>query len=369
MSSQRRAGRPVLPRSAPRLEWLAERRKHIGGSDIGSIVYDPELWPEDEPKPFGDAYAIWADKTGKTPLDQPPTLNMRRGQILEGPILQLWTELPENRGVHLRRSGLWVNWAEPLAAVTPDAICQGCAWGELGVVDGKSQAGDPRHWGTDWEPRIPVTYQHSGQWTMGVGGFDHHHFAVLGSYLNVFDRVMYPDETLWQRLLQAARTFWDSYVAADCPPEPTRRSADLLGRLWPAVERGGIYVLDPEQDELLDRAQEHKRLEERHKGQKQDLLARLQARIADATEIWDPTGLELRATWRPSIVIDGADADWVTANPELADQYGEERTTTVINAARLVAEKGMLPGLHYRRTWLNKQRKEGPTRGQSTNIV
>lgn len=56
-----------------REEWLAERRKSLGGSDIGSALGLCK---------WRSPYAVWAEKTGLTP-DEPDNEAMRQGRDLE----------------------------------------------------------------------------------------------------------------------------------------------------------------------------------------------------------------------------------------------------------------------------------------------
>lgn len=49
-----------------RADWLSERRKSIGGSEIGSILGLNK---------YASAYSVWANKTGRAP----DILSIRRG--------------------------------------------------------------------------------------------------------------------------------------------------------------------------------------------------------------------------------------------------------------------------------------------------
>lgn len=66
-----------------REEWLAERRKSLGGSDIGSALGLCK---------WRSPYAVWAEKTGLTP-EEPDNEAMRQGRDLEEYVAERFSEL------------------------------------------------------------------------------------------------------------------------------------------------------------------------------------------------------------------------------------------------------------------------------------
>lgn len=362
----------MVARTAPRPEWLARRREMICGSDIAAVIYDPELWDPDERKPYVDRYTLWLDKTGQAPLDKARTRDMRRGQLFETPILDLWREEPAQAGIRFTRSGLWRSNSEPLAGVTPDLICWGCSYGDLGGVDAKTQ-NYQGEWGTDWEPRIPTIYQFSGQWCVFVLGADHMHFPVLGPFYTPYGRVMYRDDVLIEYLLAEARKFWADHVLARVAPDATAISADALSSRWPnppydrAAKTGETYQLNEAEGIMLLKAAAAARTEARAKQRKEDLIAYLQAHMGTATEaLWPQDWVGVRqpaVTWRPSVIIDGATAEWREANPELSATYATVTEVRGVDTAKLAAARGgILPaGLYHRRAFnMTRLTRKGP---------
>jgi putative phage-type endonuclease len=63
-------------------EWLEERKKSLGGSDMGAIL---------GMNPYSSAYTVWAEKTGKLPPFE-GTEWTRLGNDLEGYVAQRFTE-------------------------------------------------------------------------------------------------------------------------------------------------------------------------------------------------------------------------------------------------------------------------------------
>lgn len=67
-----------------RSEWLAERRKGIGGSDVHHVLSEP---------PYGCARQLWFDKRGiEADYPQEVTGPMKRGIVLEAAAADLYTE-------------------------------------------------------------------------------------------------------------------------------------------------------------------------------------------------------------------------------------------------------------------------------------
>lgn len=66
-----------------RAEWLEERKKSIGGSEIGAIL---------GLNPWASPYSVWANKTGRTP-DAEPNEAMRQGTDLEDYVARRFAEL------------------------------------------------------------------------------------------------------------------------------------------------------------------------------------------------------------------------------------------------------------------------------------
>lgn len=69
-------------RTSSREEWLEDRRKSLGGSDMGAVF---------GLNAYASPYTVWMDKTGKTP-DKEQTEWMRLGTDLEDYVAQRFTE-------------------------------------------------------------------------------------------------------------------------------------------------------------------------------------------------------------------------------------------------------------------------------------
>lgn len=330
----------MLPANAPRDVWLAERRKLICSSDIANI--------------FGvgwsDAYTVWIDKTGRMP-DEPPTIYQARGIDLEAAVIDHWVKRHATDGLRVRRAGLMRSTRYRRAGATVDRMST-CRAGRC-IVEAKTQA-NTGEWGTVEDPQVPTGFQFQGQWQLGVTGRQHLHYIVMGPRFWPFERIMIRDEELIETMFCAAARFWGRYVITDRPPAAGRKDADTLRRLWPEPGRGSAYVLDEDDCNTMHLLANWRRTQTDTNRTVDDLIARLQAKIGAATEVYWPDG-HLAATWRPSKTVDGASNAWRAAHPELVDHYGIPVTGILLDYTKMVADLGGLPdGLRYRRTFLPK---------------
>ena len=94
-------------------EWLAERRKSIGGSDAAAIVGMNH---------YVTPYALWADKTGRLP-DQPDNEAMRQGRDLEQYVADRFTEAT---GKRVRRHTAMFHNPECLYALAGRSFFRSC---------------------------------------------------------------------------------------------------------------------------------------------------------------------------------------------------------------------------------------------------
>lgn len=96
-------------------EWLAERRKSIGGSDAGALL---------GLNPYCSPYALWAEKTGKhLPEDISDKESVRLGKDLEDYVATRWQQAT---GKKLRRDNAFVyNSEHPYAHVLADRLVVG----------------------------------------------------------------------------------------------------------------------------------------------------------------------------------------------------------------------------------------------------
>jgi putative phage-type endonuclease len=219
------AGNEVLPPDAPRDQWLAERRKGIGGSDIPLLM---------GVSPYSDTqYALWLDKTGRID-DQPQTEAMRRGHWLEPHIIDHFSE---RTNLEVQSCGLVVHQGEPILRTTVDRLTE-----DGGVVEAKTFDRRVRH-AAEWRDGGIARHAYvQGQWQLLVTGRSHVWFVAYA--LDQEPMIRGPidrDETLIDRLRDRATQWWADHIVTDIPPDvdlATVTDAEIALR-WP-VEKTGV---------------------------------------------------------------------------------------------------------------------------------
>lgn len=182
-----------------REEWLALRRKSIGGSDAAGII-GLSRW--------SSPYTVWADKTGRIP-DKPDTEAMRIGRDLEDYVARRWCEATGKRC--RRKNAILYNRLYPFAHADIDREVVG---EDAGLECKTTSAMNVRKF---QDVEFPEEYYAQCVHYLAVTGFSRWYLAVLvfgrGFYVYTLER----DQAEIEALMQAERTFWQ-YVKTDSPP-------------------------------------------------------------------------------------------------------------------------------------------------------
>lgn len=147
---------PLILRHASREEWLADRARGIGASEVAAVV---GISPWDTP------FSLWLKKTGQVP-PEPENQAMRMGHLLEPVIAQLWEEETGGRVVKASaRDILYVDREKPWRRVTPDRLAK--RDGAKRLLEFKSTSKDidaddiPLHWICQCQYQMLVTGIHN----------------------------------------------------------------------------------------------------------------------------------------------------------------------------------------------------------------
>lgn len=323
------AGRLVISADATREAWLAARRYLIGASDVAKLLGVSK---------YGSAFTVWADKTGQTP-DDPTSAAARRGQLFEDAIVQLWAERYADFPIRTRRQGLVVSKAFPHVGATVDrlSVCLLDGRPSRCVVEVKSNA----QLG-DWDDNeVPADYQLQGLTQLLVTGRDHVHFVVMGPRFVPMHRVIYRDEPAIQLIGETVERFWADHVDTGVAPTPAGDELAVLGRVLHAAAPDKQHVIDTELAPHVDALVEARRVVADAQRAANDAEARVKAAMGDAEELVWPDGT-VAATWKAGKTIDGANAEWRRANPELVARYGRPAAGVDLDVAALVAAEPQL---------------------------
>lgn len=314
------AGDEVLPPDAPRDQWLAERRKGIGGSDIPLIM---------GVSPYSDTqYALWLDKTGR--IDhQLQTESMRRGLWLEPYVIDLFVE---RTNLRVQDCGLVVHQDDAILRTTVDRLTE-----DGGVVEAKTfdrrakQAPEWRHGGIARHAYV------QGQWQLLVTGRSHAWFVAYA--LDQEPMIRGPidrDENLINRLRDRATQWWADYITTDTPPDvdlATITDAEIALR-WP-VEKAGITKPAewPSTVRMLLAEREHLKVAERDakaRAKEIDLALKVMIGDAEALLIDERPVVTLKSRHNnPSV-----DPALETDHPDIWEGYITRSTSRYINVCK-----------------------------------
>lgn len=228
-----------------RREWLEERRKSLGGSDMGAVLGMNR---------FSSPFSVWCDKTGRIP-DKEENEAMRQGRDFEDYVASRFTE---RSGKKVRRlNAILRNDRFPHLHANIDRAVVG---EESGLECKTASALSARRFSGG---EFPESYYCQCVAYLAVTGWKRWYLAalVLGKGLHIYQMTTVPDDTApeWCEssiyispeeivaLTEAAERFWSEYVTRDAPPP-----VDGLPATTEALET--IYREDSgEQVQLLGR--------------------------------------------------------------------------------------------------------------------
>lgn len=196
-------------------DWLDERRKSLGGSDMGAVLGLNR---------FRSPYSVWADKTGKLP-DAEDTEAMRIGRDLEPYVLRRFAEKSGLKTRHIH--ALLRNDAFPHIHANVDSVVVGQ---KAGVEAKTASALNTRAFsGGDF----PESYYAQCVTYLAITGYQRWYLAVLimGKEFKIYQMTrifndavpdwcessIYVSDGELQALAAAAEDFW-KYVETNTPP-------------------------------------------------------------------------------------------------------------------------------------------------------
>uniref|UniRef100_UPI0015CD1641 YqaJ viral recombinase family nuclease n=1 Tax=Lacticaseibacillus absianus TaxID=2729623 RepID=UPI0015CD1641 len=248
-------------------QWLLERRKGIGGSDVAAIL---------GLSPWRSPFSVWADKTGRLPIEEGDNEFMHWGTIME-PILAHEFEAVTGKKVY-RQNKTFFDAEHPFLRANIDRDIAG----EPGFLEIKTAS---EYKSAEWaDDEVPVPYLLQVQHYMYVLNRPYVYFAYLiGGHHFDFKRVERDDEAIGIIEPQLIK-WWEKHVIGDEAPETdgTSATAAALRALYPD-DTGEVIDLPGSFDSLLESREQLKSSMASSKETMDAVDNQLRAAIGDAT--------------------------------------------------------------------------------------
>jgi len=220
----------ISTKDMPREEWLAHRKKGIGGSDAAAILGHNE---------YRSPYSVWADKLGLLP-ERPDTEAMRQGRDLENYVAR---RFHEESGKEVRRvNAILANAQYPVLTANIDRRIVGEAAGleckTTSVMNLKKFKNG----------EYPAAYYCQCMHYLAVTGWDRWYLAVMVLNQGFYTFVIERDEGEIQSLIQQELDFWRLVETKTPPPidgsEATRRAIETTNPADDAKEPALLYGME-----------------------------------------------------------------------------------------------------------------------------
>lgn len=323
-----------------REEWLQERKKGLGGSDIAAIL---------GLSPWRGPLEVYADKRGLIE-DAPDAPHLEWGRRLEGVVAQKYAEgLPVGLGLHRGDAG---GYGAPLVGpeewmrASPDGLVGSTGvdispvgWG-LEIKTSRSSTG----WGDPGTDEIPAYYRTQVAWYQAVLGLDRWDVAVLIGGTDYREYTVRRDAELERRIVESARAFWFDHVVAGVPPAPGPQSGPTVAALY---KQAGDEIVDAP-TEATTWAYElriAKEAESKASEQRAELENRIKSVIKEAAGL---RGDGWSATWKASRTAERVVWEGVARN--IAQVLGDEGAETFERVKR-AHTMTMLPSRRFIIKW------------------
>lgn len=260
-------------------DWLAERRKRIGGSDASAIIGMNQ---------YSSPYTVWADKLGKLPPKEDNEA-MRLGRDLEEYVAKRFTEATGKRV--RRENNILINPDLPFAHANVDRMIVG----EDAGFEAKTTSVLNLKKFKDGE--FPETYYAQCMHYMMVTGCKKWYLGVLvlGVEFKWFE--IQRDEAEIEALMNAEKEFW-TYVQNKVPPmaDGSDSTSDTLKALYPESNGDTISLMAYEHD--LNQYMTYTSLMEDVKKQREECANRIKAFMGEAEK---GVGRRYKVSWTSSI--------------------------------------------------------------------
>ena len=305
-------------------EWLEERKKSLGGSDVGAVLGMSE---------YSSPYTIWAEKTGKLPAFEGNEWT-KLGNDLEGYVAQRFTEASGLKVVN--DSSTWRNDKYPHLHANIDRRVVGMKAG----VECKltSELNAKKYKNGEFPDRFYaqcVTY-------LAVTELERWFLAVLiyGKGMKIYQMTRIPNDVVpeWceasvyvddgeiEALVKATADFWEYVKSGNAPmTDGSASTTETLKTLYPESNGDTVSLMAFESD--LQQYKHLASMESDYKKMKDECANKIKAFMGDAGK---GESTKYKVTWSSSVRSSFDHKAFAKDNPgiDLSAYYKETQTRT-----------------------------------------
>lgn len=305
-----------------RAEFLAERNKGLGGTDMSVII---------GLSPYKTPLELWMEKTGRAEQQPAPDAEERMywGTVLEDVVARRYADLTGRKiqrvNDPLVHSGGVVRGNIDRAIVNP-AIAGNVRFKDgrlttdriLEVKTAHAMSASSADWGTPGTDEIPQHYWIQVQTYLGLAQCEVADLAVLFGGQKFATYTIAADAELFADLVEEGRQWWERHVVADVPPAPT--TEDDARRLWKSHIAGREKIVDVLVADAVQQLAETKEQIKALEKKEQELRDVIVTEFGEAEAI-SYMGRKL-ATWKANKA--SSKTDWKAVAESLAGKIDPE---------------------------------------------
>lgn len=268
----------VPTKNMTREEWLAWRRKGIGGSDAAAIAGVSR---------YKSPVEVWLEKTGQVPPEEQGE-PAYWGRVLEDVVAREWSRRTKKKVK--RRLAILRHRHYPFMVANVDRL----VIGEKAGLEVKTTGAQHRD---EWENgRVPDEYVIQVQHYMAVTGFPVWYVAVLIGGQEFRWTTVPREEELIRYLIKIEADFWRLVETRVMPDlDGSRAATELITSMYPQAEPGKKVILPEEARELIAQYDQAKEQEAYWAERKAEAENRLKALMGDAEIGWCG---DRKVTWK-----------------------------------------------------------------------
>lgn len=303
-----------------RNEWLEQRQKGIGGSDVSAIAGLNR---------YKSAFALYLEKTESVKYDEAGEAAYW-GNIMEPIVAE---EFSKRTGLKVRRKNQLLKHKDyPFMMANLDR-----------VIVGKNQLLECKtasEWfNSDWDgEEIPAPYLLQITHYMAVTGAEGAWIAVLVGGNKFRYKYVERDEELIEYVIELEKDFWENNVLAKVPPaiDGSDSAKELLKKMYPVATVEEAIDLEDDVDELILKHEELKQQEKEIKKESSRIENDIKLRLGEHDKGMTSKNL---VTWS-TVVSKRVDSKALKADfPEVYEQVIKESSSRRFGYKQIKGDK------------------------------